>query len=221
MAHRPRHPRRLTWSDVEVELHYPAYLDRENETLEALTLTAPEGTDLSWRLTLDRPIQAARFVPDSGEPLDLKVSEDGRAVAFTADVDASHGYHFTWVDQERGYDFISPRYFLQVAADQAPRVEMTSPAANLVAMLGRPLDVGVRVQDDHGVGSAKVAYRANQLDETTIDIKDRIEVGQGEQAIHWDYREAMPDLKIGGHGVVCRAGQRQVPRRTRAACGSL
>lgn len=182
---------------VAVELVFPAYFGRKNETMEALTLTVPEGADLDWNLTLDRPIRSATFVRDGEEPVDLKISDDGLNLAFTADVTASLGYHFTWVDKEHGYDFSSPRYFLQVAADQAPRVEMTLPASNLVAMLGRPLDIAVRVQDDHGIGSAKVAYRINQLDEKMIDLENDIETGQGEQSIDWDYRNELNNLKIG------------------------
>jgi hypothetical protein len=182
---------------VAVDLDYPEYLGRKNETIEALTLTVPEGTDVDWNLTLDRPIQSATFVRDGEAPVELTVGSDGRTLAFTADVTASQGYHFTWVDKEQGYDFTSPRYFLQVASDQAPRVEMTSPASNLVAMLGRPLSLGVRVQDDHGIGSMKVSYRVNQLNEELIDLKDNIESGQGEQVVDWDYRQTLSDLQIG------------------------
>lgn len=183
--------------EVQVELDYPAYLQRESETIEALTLTVPEGTGLSWRLTLDRPIQSAAFVRDGQEPIELSVGSDGKTLALSQEVPASQGYQFTWVDQEHGYEFTSPRYFLQVAADQAPRVELTSPVTNLVAMLGRPMDLAVRVQDDHGIDTTQVAYRVNQFDEKNLDLPTTIETGQGEQAIDWDYRQTLPDLQIG------------------------
>ncbi|MGB1123917.1 MAG: hypothetical protein ACPG4Q_01810 [Phycisphaeraceae bacterium] len=182
---------------VALNLAYPDYLDRKNETIEALTLTVPEGTDVDWNLKLDRPIQSAKFVRDGEEPIDLNVESDGKTIAFTADVTASQGYHFKWVDKDQGYEFTSPRYFLQVAADQAPRVELIRPASNLVAMIGRPMDLAVRVQDDHGIGSTKIAYRVNQLDEKMLDLPNAAQVGQGEQAIDWDYREALADLQIG------------------------
>jgi len=182
---------------VAVDLVYPEYLGRENETIEALTLTVPEGTDVDWKLELDRQISGAKFIRDSEEPVELNVDSDGRTLAFTADVTASQGYHFTWVEREQGYEFTSPRYFLQVASDQPPRVELTTPATNLVAMLGRPMELAVRVQDDHGIGSTKVAYRVNQLEEKSFELDTAVASGQGEQAIEWDYREALPDLQIG------------------------
>ncbi|MFK7788186.1 MAG: hypothetical protein AB8C95_01665 [Phycisphaeraceae bacterium] len=182
---------------VQVNLDYPDYLDREQTTIEALTLTVPEGTGVDWQLTLDRPIQSAMFVRDGEDPLKLEVGSDGRTLAFTVDVAASQGYHFTWVDREQGFEFTSPRYFLQVAADQAPRVELTEPMANLVAMIGRPMDLAVRTQDDHGIGSTKVAYRVNQFAEQAIELAANTSAGQGEQPIDWDYRETLPDLQVG------------------------
>lgn len=182
---------------VQVNLTYPSYLQRKPESIEALTLTVPEGTAVDWLLKLDRPIRSATFVRDGEPAVELNVGDDGRTLAFTADVAASKGYAFTWVDKEQGYAFTSPRYFLQVASDLAPRVELTSPASNLVAMVGRPLSLAVRAQDDHGIGSTKVLYRVNQFAEKTVDLSDITTFGQGEQLIDWDYRQSIPDLQIG------------------------
>lgn len=183
--------------DVRVTLDYPEYLQREAESIDALTLTVPEGTGLSWQLKLDRPIQSAAFIRDGQPPIELKVGPDGKTVVLAEDVLASQGYQFEWVDKAHGYRFTSPRYFLQVAADQPPRVELTKPATNLVAMVGRPMPLAARVQDDHGIGNAKVAYRVNQFDEKEVGLPAQLQSGQGEQAIEWDYRQTLPDLQIG------------------------
>ena len=182
---------------VQVGLEFPAYLERSAESVEALTLTVPQDTRLHWDLTLDRPIREAVLNRDGKEPLPLQVTNDGRQVVVEEEVEASRGYSFSWVEKEHGFDFTSPRYYLQVASDQAPRVELTSPESNLVAMIGRPLSLAVRVQDDHGIGSTAVAYRVNQRDETAVELNLSPQSGQGEQPIDWDYRETLPDLKIG------------------------
>ena len=183
--------------NVAVDLKYPAYLEREQESIEALTFTVPEGTGVDWHMVLDRPIQSARFYRDGEVAVDLDIGPDNQTIAFTADVSASKGYHFVWVDKGHGFEFTSPRYFLQVAADQPPRIELISPSANLVAMVGRPLKITARVQDDHGVGSAAVVYRVNQRDEVSIKLDGAVGSGQGEQAINWDYRKSEPDLQVG------------------------
>lgn len=182
---------------VNVDVAFPDYLSREQESIEALTLTVPEGSRLDWQITLDRSISAATFLRDDEEPVDLQVSEDGRQVIFSQGVTASSGYSFSWVEKEHGFKFTSPRYYLQVASDQSPRVELTSPESNLVAMIGRPLGLVVRAQDDHGIGSIAVAYRVNQRDETVVELNLSPQIGQGDQPIDWDYRETLSDLKIG------------------------
>ena len=183
--------------NVQVALEFPSYLERETETVEALTLTVPQETKLHWKLTLDRPIREAVLNRDGKEPLPLQVTNDGRQVVIEEEVKASRGYSFSWVENEHGFGFTSPRYYLKVATDQAPRVELISPETNLVAMIDRPLSLTARVQDDHGIGSTAVAYRVNQRDEVAVAFKLSSQNGQGDQPIDWDYRETIPDLKIG------------------------
>jgi hypothetical protein len=182
---------------ADVRLEFPAYIERDTETIEALTLTVPEDTRVHWQLTLDRPIREAVLHRDGKDPLPLQVTSDGRQVVIDEEVEASRGYSFSWVEKEHGFDFTSSRYYLQVASDQAPRVELTSPESNLVAMIGRPLSLAVRVQDDHGIGSTAVAWRVNQRDEKAVELKLSPQSGQGDQPIDWDYRETLPNLEPG------------------------
>ncbi|MFK7909661.1 MAG: hypothetical protein AB8F34_03580 [Akkermansiaceae bacterium] len=182
--------------NVQVGLEFPSYLERKTETVEALTLTVPQQTKLRWQITLDRPIREAALNRDGKEPLPLTVTNGGTQVVIQEEVKASRGYSFSWVEKEHGFDFTSPRYFLQVASDQAPRVELTSPESNLIAMIGRPLKLSTRVQDDHGIGSTAVAYRVNQRDEKTVHFK-LSQITQGDQPVEWDYRKELPDLKVG------------------------
>lgn len=183
--------------NVEVDLEFPAYLERENEKVEALTLTVPEDTKIYWDLELDQPIRQAVLHRDGQDPLELKVGDDGRRLVLDEEVDASRGYSFAWVEKEHGFEFTSPRYYLQVASDQAPRVELISPESNLDAMLGRPLELAVRAQDDHGIGTTTITYRVNRRPEKTINLPTPVLGGEGSQKLDWDYREELPDLQIG------------------------
>jgi hypothetical protein len=181
---------------VQVGLEFPSYLERPPETVEALTLTVPEETRIRWKLTLDRPVRDAVLNRDGEEPKPLEVA-DGRELVIDEVVDASRGYNFSWVENEHGFDFTSPRYFLQVASDQPPRVELISPETNLNALLGRQLNLAVRASDDHGIGTATITYRVNLRQERSLSLETPLKNGGGEQAIDWDYREVLPDLKIG------------------------
>lgn len=185
------------FENVNVLLEFPEYLERAAETVEALTLTVPEGTGVQWELGLDRAIREAMFLRDGEEPIALQVSDDGRRVQFNAMAADSRGYRFAWVEKSHGFEFTSPRYYLQVASDQMPRVELTSPGANLIAMPGRPLELAVRARDDHAIDAAKVVYRVNRRPEESVDLGSAVQNSEGEQAVAWDYRTALPDVSVG------------------------
>ncbi len=182
---------------VQVGLEYPEYLQRDSDKIEALTLTVPESTTVHWDLTLDRPIRDPVLHRDGETPLPLKVSDDGRHLVIDEQVEASRGYSFSWVEKEHGFDFISPRYYLQVAADQPPRVELTSPESNVNALLGRQLDLAVRARDDHGIGEMKITYGVNLRPTKSVSLPVSKGSTEGEQTINWDYRDILPDLKVG------------------------
>lgn len=183
--------------DVKVVLDYPDYLQKPQETIEALTLTVPESTRVKWQLKLDQPIQKAVLNRDGQEPLELEISNNGRELIIEELVQASRGYSFSWVEKNHGFEFTSPRYHMQVASDQAPRVELVSPESNVVAMLGRQLDLKVRASDDYGIGSASVVHRVNLRPEKVVPLTNLPVSGGGEQKIDWDYRKELSDLQIG------------------------
>lgn len=199
---------RSDWHDVRVvpapriiqaqlSLQYPEYQKRPMETVEALTLTVPEGTKVKWQLTLDQPIEKAQLHRDGVASLDLEVRNDGRQVLVEESVIASRGYHFSWVEKKHAFSFESPRYFLQVSADAAPRIEYITPSSNVFAMLDRQLDFAVRAQDDHGIAVTNITYRVNLRPEKTVTLATPIRSTEGEQRVDWDYRKEIPDLQIG------------------------
>jgi len=181
---------------VEVELEFPSYLERVPEKVEALTLSVPEETKIRWKLTLDRPVRDAVLNRDGEDPKPLEVDE-GKELVVAEVVDASRGYDFSWADREHGFQFTSPRSFLQVTSDQSPRVELISPETNLIALLGRPVDLVVRASDDHGIGSSAIVYRVNLRPEQSVSLETPLKNGGGAQGIDWDYRKVLPDLKVG------------------------
>jgi hypothetical protein len=184
-------------SSVKVNLEFPDYLDRQKETREALTLAVPESTKIHWELSLDQPVRSAVLHRDDQDPMPLEVLDGGTRLIIDEKVEASRGYSFSWIEKAHDFEFTSPRYFLQVSADQAPQVEISSPESNLSALLGRKLDLAVRVRDDHGIGSTKILYRVNLRPAKTVELNTPLKNGEGEQQLAWDYREALPDLKVG------------------------
>jgi hypothetical protein len=184
-------------AEAKLLLQYPEYQKRPEETVEAMTLTVPEGTQVKWQLKLDQPIAKALLHRDGEEPLDLEVRNEGRELIVEERVLASRGYHFSWVEKNHGFSFDSPRYHLQVSADEAPRLEFVAPATNVFAMLGRQLDFIVRAQDDHGIATTTITYHVNLRPEKTVTLGVPLRSAEGEQKLDWDYRKEIPDLQVG------------------------
>jgi len=184
---------------AEVRLTYPEYTGRAEETVQALTLTVPEGTTIDWSLTLDRAVDKASFQPAGGAAKDLEISADGRSVSLREVANESRAYHFDWIGKEHGFAYSSPRHYLQVAPDQEPSVELRSPDGNLYATLGRDLAFAYRGRDDHGIGQAELTYRVNKtaMQRVELPVPENNEGSEATQAIDWNYREALPDLAVG------------------------
>ena len=182
---------------AEVSLEFPEYTQRPVETVDALTITVPEGTTVKWKLTLNCPVSKAEFRQTDGKALPLKISPNGRSVTMQQVATESRAYSFGWVDKEHGFAFSSPRHYLQVAPDRAPSVDLTSPAGNLFATLERNLDFAFRARDDHGIGEAFISYRFNKSGEEKVALPVPKLSDGSEQQIDWKYREALPDLAVG------------------------
>jgi hypothetical protein len=182
---------------AEVSLEFPEYTQRPVETVDALTITVPEGTAVNWELTLDCPVSKAEFRPADGKALPLEISPDGHSVTMQHIGAQSRAYSFGWVDKEHGFTFSSPRHYLQVAPDRAPSVNLTSPAGNLFATLERNLDFAFRAWDDHGIGETFISYRFNKSGEEKVALPVPKLSDGSEQQIDWNYREALPDIAVG------------------------
>ena len=182
---------------AELSFDFPSYTNRPTETVEALTVTVPEGTGIRWRLTLDRPVRKADFVSAGEPPLPLDISQDGRVVTMRRIATESRAYSFSWVEGERGFSFTSPRYYIQVSPDQPPHVELTSPRGDLYATLGRKLDLAFRGRDDHGIGEAAIVYRLNKTDEVKVAFPAPALADGSEQRVDWDYRSVLTELAVG------------------------
>ncbi len=182
---------------ADVTLELPEYMQRAPETVDALTLTVPETTKIRWKLTLDRAVSKAIMNVDGQEPVPMQISNDGLTVSHESLATETRSYHFSWVDREHEFSFTSLNYYLQVAPDRGPRVELLSPAKNIYATLGRIVKFAFRANDDHGIGESAITFRIDKTEETKVPFVTAKPIDGSEQGIDWDYRQALPDLAIG------------------------
>lgn len=182
---------------AKITLNYPAYTQRKPETVEGLSITVPETTKVQWQLTLDKPVSAAAVNLIGQDASPMTISEDGKTVSFEQTAIDSRAYSFGWVEREHGYEFASPSYYLQVAPDRAPRIELTSPSRDLYATLGRKVDLAFRCRDDHGIDEAVVVYSVDKIEDQQVAFTPSEAADGSEQTVPWDYRTAIPELEEG------------------------
>ena len=182
---------------TRIYLVYPEYMQKEPETMEAMTLAVSEGTSIEWKLQLDTPVSSATFKIEGGEPLSLELSDDGLTLQHKIEASASGAYSFAWVEKKHNFSFSSAKHYLQVTPDQPPQIEISSPSKNLFATVGRKLQIAYRGRDDHGIGEANIIYRQNNAAEKEVPFASEMSEGRSVQQIDWDYREALKNLNVG------------------------
>ncbi len=183
--------------ETKIRLTYPSYMKKEPDVLDAMTLTIPEGTTIEWELTLNKAVRKASFTTEGTQPIALTPSADGLKVTHKMLAKASSAYSYTWVEKEHNFEFNSSKHYLQVSPDQEPIIELTSPSKNIFATIGRKLSLAYRAKDDHGINTAKIIYRHNNLPEQSFPFNIVASHGRTINRVDWDYRKAVKDLNIG------------------------
>jgi hypothetical protein len=139
---------------VVLRASYPSYLGRPAETLPVgEPLRLPRGTLLSISGRASVPLSAVQLT-GSRETYDLAANGhrfQGRLVA-------ARSLRLEWV--ARGVDGkvpdLPPALELEVLADSAPRVEITSPTTDTLLVAGDSAALGIGASDDHGIAVVRM-----------------------------------------------------------------
>jgi len=151
-------------TDFAVEARYPAYLDRQDETLpsDSGQVLLPMGTVLAIRGAASRPVRTAALAAGPAR-VALAVSR----LAFHGElvVRGSAAWRLAVTD-EGGEPFPEPLPVLNLAAvpDSAPVVAVPVPGADTTAPLDLRLPLVVDARDDHALARVEVvSWRVSRL----------------------------------------------------------
>jgi hypothetical protein len=144
---------------VVLRASFPSYLGRQPETLPVgEPLRLPRGTLLVISGRASVPLASVRLTGNGAE-YDLATNGhrfEGRLVA-------TRSLRLAW--SARGSDGVlpdlPPALELEVRADSAPRVEITSPTGDTLLVAGDSAAVGVGVTDDHGIALVRLRITRN------------------------------------------------------------
>jgi hypothetical protein len=162
LAPRPKSPVAATvepiTGDIELTYRYPPYTGLMPRTVPGTSgeISGPAGTEVVLRTRADREVQRADVLVN-GKRLPLEV-QGGRDLQGSLVLDKPGSYTFVF---HRGSREIArgPEIPIQVEADQAPKVAITSPAEDLEVDPGQKVTVKFEASDDYGLSGLELVYR--------------------------------------------------------------
>ena len=151
-------------TDFTVVAHYPAYLERQDETLPADSgaVALPVGTTLELRGAASADVASAALT-DGGERVPLTAARQGFHGVLV--VRGSAEWRLALTD-DAGAPFPGPLPLLNVRAvpDSAPVVAVPVPGADTSAPLDLKLPLVVDARDDHALARVEVvSWRVSRL----------------------------------------------------------
>jgi len=184
---------------TRVHLRYPAYTRERARTVDFLNLEVPEGTEVEWELTCDRPLALAEMLPEEGEARAMELGEGGLVARLTLAATESFAYQFRWEEQEHGYAYRDQvHYFVGVIPDAPPQVEIVAPTGDDKATVRKTLAVAYLARDDYGIDKAWLVFTVNDGEETRCEIGQFAEALVEAQATRKLMEpQTLPSLKVG------------------------
>jgi hypothetical protein len=161
-------PKPVTVSFV-MQLHYPAYLNKVNETIENNgDFTVPEGTEITWKIYTKNTDSVQFIYQDKVQPITKNEH------LFTKSLRARTSFPYAIINSNRYY--ISKdtlKYNVSVVRDQYPEIYVESQHDSLYA--DRLYFKGV-IKDDYGFSNLKFVYNRYNADRKLIESNKSVTI---------------------------------------------
>ncbi|MDH3590390.1 MAG: hypothetical protein OER88_00825 [Planctomycetota bacterium] len=153
---------------IEMDVNYPAYLQRAPETLAGGDQRLPQGSTVKLRVVATMPLRSAFVTMGAAEPT-LLVRESERQ--FTTDLTTEKDIRFSLrlvgpngEENDPGMD----TFVLRVLRDQAPSIRVHTPRARAERLAGGVAFIGFFARDDHRIDGVTFKFKINGGDEKTV-----------------------------------------------------
>lgn len=164
----------------EADLTPPAYTGLAPRTVPGGDLEVIEGTQVKFRVQLDRPPAESSIVlsepagaspasPSVDQSIPVKIHES--ALTATARFIAEKYYRIT-ARAHDGTRLPENRYHVRVRKDQPPQVSFLEPEEALEVHPIAEVPMKIRVDDDFGLTRAGLVFRVNSGEDRTLVLKD-------------------------------------------------
>src|SRR5260221_1250327 len=152
---------------LELEYHFPAYTGLQPRKIEdGGDIAVLTGTEIRVRAVPTMAAAAGAIVVDDKTQVPMTVESDGALKAnFVADHD---GFYRIEMEAAGGPRVgASPKYSIDVLADQPPTVSFTKPGRDTSASPTEEVFVEAKADDDYGVKTLDLLYNINRGPEET------------------------------------------------------
>src|SRR3954451_18017873 len=181
---------------LELEYHFPAYTGLQPRKIEdGGDIAVLRGTEIRVRAVTTMPAAAGGVVVDDKTQVPLAVQGDGALTgSFVADHD---GFYRIDLEPSGGARIPgSPKYSIDVLADQPPTVSFTKPGRDTSASPIEEVFLEAKAEDDYGVKALELAYSVTGGAEKVVTLFDGTKRMTDVIAAHTLYLEEL-DVKPG------------------------
>ena len=172
---------------------YPDYLEMEDRDVPyGGDITAPEGTEVSVTVTVNKALETAALVLDDGEEMALEKSDDS-VWEGTLSIVENGTYEVALRDADGEENEYARAYKITAKVDQPPRIQVRFPRGDDEATAIEEVAFGFSIKDDYRLMDYGLQYEVAGRDPVRISLKTetaRIESAEGE------YPMALEDLGL-------------------------
>lgn len=149
-------------TSLRLRLVFPAYAGIPPRDLEENTgdVTALKGTRIAIHVEANKPLTAASLVFSDATEIPLTVGDRGATGALVVSRDVR--YHLMLRDAEGRTNADPIEYAVRAVADAPPTVAVLVPGTNLDVAENTQISLLLRIADDYGFSSLRLAYRLTQ-----------------------------------------------------------
>ena len=144
---------------ADAHLNYPQYTQLADKHIQdTLRVTAVEGTRVTWRCLLNKPVRSARLVSKSGLEIPLSATTaDGAWVEGKIELDQNERFEIELIDEKGRLNQFPEQFVCKVIRNQPPKIEVVQGGDASVSPL-QEFDVAANVQDDFGIQQAGLTF---------------------------------------------------------------
>src|SRR3954463_94136 len=157
---------------LELEYHFPAYTGLAPRKIEdGGDVAVLRGTEIRVRALTTMKADGGAVVIDDKTQVPMTIAADGALLSsFTADHD---GFYRIDLEAPGGTRVAgSPKYSIDVLADQPPAVSFVKPGRDTAASPIEEVFLEAKAEDDYGIRSMELVYSVNGGAEKTVKLFD-------------------------------------------------